>query len=110
MTDHIPPQREELSIRDILVDLYYKGYHEGKGDQPNMDDVETTRAEQLILEQTHKDTIREVEELPLMTLDNITNEVLTFREAYQRKGANDVRVQLKLELEQLKGQSNAAKQ
>lgn len=42
MTD-IHNNSEEL--RSVLVDLYYKGYHEGKGDIPNMDDVEITQAQ-----------------------------------------------------------------
>lgn len=53
MTD----QAEQNKLRSILVHLYYKGYHEGKGDAPNMDDVEITAAqeavEQLIAE-AHK--------------------------------------------------------
>lgn len=39
----------KAALRDSLIDLYYKGYHEGKGDIPNMDDVEITRVENEVL-------------------------------------------------------------
>lgn len=55
-------QSYQQQQRVILTDLYYKGYHEGKGDIPNMDDVEITKV-QAAINALNAEMIGEDEEL-----------------------------------------------
>ncbi len=53
-------QTDDEELRKICVDLYYKGFHEGKGDIPNSDDIEITNAQQAIRRYAQKMVVTEL--------------------------------------------------